>query len=62
MPSQQDARRSTSALLYDENDKEREAILENQPLLRYEDSESLGQGEPSRGRIYARYGLFRFIY
>jgi hypothetical protein len=62
MSSQRSTRRSTSALLYDENEKTIDAILVNQPLLGYTDLSSSGQQETCNSRIYARYGLFRFIY
>jgi hypothetical protein len=54
------ARRSTSALLYDENEKTREAVLDQQPLLGYTDVDDTGIDESWYRRIYTRYGLFRF--
>jgi len=62
MPSQQTTRRSTSDLLYDENEKTIHAILDNEPLLGYTDLSSSDRQETCNDRIYARYGLFRFIY
>jgi len=52
----------TSALLYDENEKTRDTIFDQEPLLGYTDLEESGKSQPSHGRIYARYGLFKFIY
>jgi hypothetical protein len=62
MSSQQNIRRSTSALLYDENEKTKDTIFEQEPLLGYTDLEESGKSQPSHGRLYARYGLFKFIY
>jgi hypothetical protein len=60
MRSQEGTRRSTSALLYDENEEIKDAISDKQPLLGYTDSYDNGKSEPCYRRIYARYGLFRF--
>ncbi len=62
MTSQPDARRSTSALLYDENEKTIGAILDQQPLLGYTDINDFGKREPWYRRIYSRFGLFLFRY
>jgi hypothetical protein len=62
MSSQPNTRRSTSALLIDENAKTKDAMSEQQPLLGYTDIDDSDRLEPCHRRIYARYGLFRFIY
>ena len=58
MPIERDARRSTSALLYDENAEEKKAIFEQQPLLGYSDLSDSDDDQPCHRRIKARYGLF----
>ena len=55
-------RRSTSALLYDENQTEKEAVLDQQPLLGYTDIDDSVARHPFYRRIHARYGSFRFIH
>jgi hypothetical protein len=62
MTSQPNPRRSTSALLYDENEKTIDAILDQQPLLGYDDINDFGKREPWYRRVYARFGLFLFRY
>jgi hypothetical protein len=62
MSSERNARRSTSALLFDENEKTIDAMLDQQPLLGYTDIDDLGKRDPWHRRIYARHGLFSFIY
>lgn len=58
MPSQPDARRSTSALLYDDRAEEKRAILEQRPLLGYTDISDSDKDQPFYRRINARYGGF----
>lgn len=53
----QNTRRSTSALLYDENEK----VFEQEPLLACRDVDSKGIRSSWYHRIYARYGSFVFI-
>jgi len=60
MRSQEGTRRSTSALLYDENEQIKDAISDKQPLLGYTAINDNDKYEPCYRRIYARYGLFRF--
>ncbi|CAF1005945.1 unnamed protein product [Adineta ricciae] len=55
MRSQSDTRRSTSALLYDENAETIDAILDQKPLLGYTDLIELDKHEPWYRRIYTRY-------
>ncbi|CAF1302986.1 unnamed protein product [Adineta steineri] len=56
MRSQPDTRRSTSALLYDENEKTIDAILDQQPLLGYTDIDGDNNiHEPWHRRIFARH-------
>ena len=57
MRSQSDTRRSTSALLYDENAETIDAILDQKPLLGYTDLIELDKHEPWYRRIYSRHGL-----
>jgi hypothetical protein len=59
MLTEQDARRSTSALLYDESEEEKQAILNQQPLLGYSDIDESGEHKSCYNRIKTRYGLFR---
>lgn len=59
MPSERDTRRSTSALLLDENEKTIDAMSDQQPLLGYVDISDSDASEPCHRRIYARYGLFK---
>lgn len=66
MRSNSNARRSTSVLLVDENNKIAEAIADHQPLLGFTDIQSSECRGPWHRRIYARYGSiiffrFRFI-
>lgn len=61
MPSQQDTRRSTSTLLYDENEKTLDAMSEQKPLLGYVDISDSGTSEPCHRRVYARYSLLKSI-
>ena len=56
MRSQSKARRSTSALLYDENEKIADAILDQQPLLACTDIQQREIPGAWYQRIYARYG------
>ena len=58
MPSQPDARRSTSALLYDDSAERKRAILEQRPLLGYMDIGDSDKDQPFYRRINARYGGF----
>ncbi len=62
MTSQQNARRSTAALLYNENGKTIDAISDHQPVLGFTDIDNFGKRESWYHRIYARYSLFSFIY
>jgi hypothetical protein len=50
-------RRSTSALLYDENEKTIEAITDQHPLLGYTDIDDIGIREPWYRRINTRHSL-----
>ena len=50
------SRRSTSALLYDENSKLVEAILDQQPSLGYTDLDDPKNQPACFRRIFARYG------
>lgn len=56
MPSQPDARRSTSALLFDDRAEEKQAILEQHPLLVYTDINDSENDQPFYRRIQSRYG------
>jgi len=57
MHSEQNARRSTSALLYDESENEKKAILDQQPLLECRDLDDSGEHQSCCDRIKTRYGL-----
>ncbi len=59
MPTEQDTSRSTSDLLYDESEEEKQAILNQQPLLRSSDIDENGERRSCFNRIKTRYGLFR---
>lgn len=62
MHSESIARRSTSALLDDDNEKLIDAITDQQPLLGYTDLEDNSQPKSWYHRVYARHGLYNFIY
>ena len=65
MRSNSNARRSTSALLVDENKKIAEAMADHQPLLGFTDIQSSECRGPWYQRIYTRYGsiiFFRFCF
>ena len=59
MPTEQDARRSTSALLYDESEDEKRAILDHEPVIGYSDLGENNEHGSCYSRIKARYGLLR---
>jgi hypothetical protein len=57
MHSEQNARRSTSALLYDESENEKKAILDQHPLLACGDLDDSDERQSCCDRIKTRYGL-----
>lgn len=56
MHRQSNTRRSTSALLYDENQKIVDAMTDQQPILGFTDIQPFELPGPWYRRIYARYG------
>jgi hypothetical protein len=61
MLPQHDNRRSTSALLLDENEALIEALVDRQPLLGFSDSDHEGRRQPCHRRVYARHGQYSSI-
>ena len=56
MLSPHDNRRSTSALLLDENEALIDAFVDRQPLLDFNDSDEHDRRQPCYRRLYARHG------
>lgn len=62
MSTQRDARRSTSALLFDESAEEKQLISEEERLLGCTDISESYDDQPFYRRIRARYGLFESLF
>ncbi|CAF5158254.1 unnamed protein product [Rotaria sp. Silwood1] len=62
MRFEQNPRRSTSALLYDDNEKILDAMTDQQPLLGYTDIDDVGMRQSWYRRIYARYVVAIWVF
>ena len=62
MRSEQNKRRSTSALLHDDNEKVLDGMLDAQPLLRYTDFDDISKHQSWYRRMFARHGSFKITY